>query len=143
VSDSSPTPLIVDTSVLIAVTRTDPGVINLMQIYDSRGQPLVIPALAITGASLDAHSEDADELLAGLEMLEAVTVAPLNGARQAARVARIMDGTGLAAWDAHVAAVAAAAKCPVLTLDPARWQKAARVFDPPLQVVEIADPDDG
>ena len=139
---SGPTPLILDTSVLIAVTRTDPGVINLMQIYDSRGQPLVIPALAITGASVDAHNDDANDLLAGLEMLEAVTVAPLSGARQAARVASIMDRTGLAAWDAHVAAVAAAAKCPMLTLDAAQWQQASAAFDPPLQVIEITDPGD-
>ena len=68
-SDPSPTPLIVDTSVLTAITRTDPGVINLMQIYDSRSQPLVIPALAITGASLDARDEAANDLLAGLELL--------------------------------------------------------------------------
>jgi predicted nucleic acid-binding protein len=142
VTDSSPTPLILDTSVLIAVARTDPGVMSLMQIYDSRGQPLVIPALAITGASLDVHSEDADDLLAGLEMLEAVTVAPLNGARQAARVAAIMGSTGLPAWDAHVAAVAVAAKCPILTLNTASWQQASPAFDPPLQIIEIADPAD-
>lgn len=141
-TDSSLTPLIVDTSVLIALTRTDPGVLNLMQIFDVRSQPLVIPALAITGASHDAHSEDADDLLAGLELLEAVTVAPLNGARQAAKVARIMDSAGLPAWGAHVAAVAAAAKCPVLTLDAARWQPVSSAFEPPLQIVEIADPDD-
>lgn len=137
---SARTPLIADTGALIAVTRTDPGVINLMQIFDSRGQPLVIPALAITGASLDAHDDDANDLLAGLEMLEAVTVAPLSGVRQAARVASIMDSTGLAAWDAHVAAVAAAAKCPILTLDAAKWQQASGSFDPPLQVIEITDP---
>lgn len=137
---SARTPLIADTGALIAVTRTDPGVINLMQIFDSRGQPLVIPALAITGASLDAHDDDGNDLLAGLEMLEAVTVAPLSGVRQAARVASIMDSTGLAAWDAHVAAVAAAAKCPILTLDAAKWQQASASFDPPLQVIEITDP---
>ena len=119
-SDPSPTPLIVDTSVLTAITRTDPGVIGLMQIFDARSQPLVIPALAITGASHEAHSEDSGDLLAGLEMLEIVTVAPLSGARQAAKVARIIDSTGLTSWDAHVAAVAAASKCAILTLNAAR-----------------------
>ena len=75
-------------------------------------------------------------------MLEAVTVAPLNGARQAARVAGIVASTGLDIWDAHVAAVAAAAKCPILTLDAARWKQVSGAFGPPLQIVEIADPDD-
>jgi predicted nucleic acid-binding protein len=143
VSDPSPTPLIVDTSVLTAITRTDPGVIGLMQIFDARSQPLVIPALAITGASLDAHSEDIDDLLAGLEMLETVTVASLHGARRAAKVARIIDDTGLTTWDAHVAAVAAASKCAILTLDAANWRQVSGAFDPPLQIVEIADTDEG
>jgi predicted nucleic acid-binding protein len=141
VSESSPTPLIVDTSVLIEVARADPEIMSLMQTFDAGSQPLVIPALAVTGASLDAHSGDVDDLLAGLELLENVTVAPLNGARQAAKVASVMDSTGLAAWDAHVAAVATASKCAILTLDAAKWQQVSGAFDPPLQIVEIADPD--
>ena len=86
-STPSRTPLILDTSVLTAVARGDADVIALVQEYDARGQPILIPALAIAGASLDVRSEEGDDLLAGLELLEVVTVAPLSGAEQAARLA--------------------------------------------------------
>ena len=43
---------------------------TLVPELDARGRPLVIPALAVTGASLDIHNDEADELLGGLEQLE-------------------------------------------------------------------------
>lgn len=141
-SDASPTPLILDTSVLISVARGDADVIALLQGYDARSQPLVIPALAMAGASLDARSEEADDLLAGLELLEVVTVAPLNGAEQAVRLADVVARTGLDPWDAHVAAIADVAICPILTLDAAKWQQPSADLDGPLHIVEIADPDE-
>jgi hypothetical protein len=70
VNDYTPTPFILDTSVVTAVARADPDIIGLIQGYDGRKQPMVIPSLAITGASLDARSEEADDLLAGLELRE-------------------------------------------------------------------------
>ena len=139
-SDASPTPFILDTSVLIAVARGDADVIALIRGYDARSQPLVIPALAMAGASLDARSEEADDLLAGLELLEVVTVAPLNGAEQAARLADLVARTGLDPWDAHVAASADVAICPILTLDAAKWQQPSVDLDEPLHISEIADP---
>jgi predicted nucleic acid-binding protein len=142
VSDASPAPLILDTSVLGAVARGDANIIALIQGYDARGQPIVIPALALAGASLDARSEEADDLLAGLELLEVVTVAPLNGAEQAARLAGVVARTGLDPWDAHVAAIADVAICPILTLDAAKWQQPSADLDDPLHIVEIADPGD-
>lgn len=59
------TPLILETSVLIAVARGDADVIAVDQGYDARHQPIVIPVLCLAGASLDARSEEADDLLAG------------------------------------------------------------------------------
>lgn len=141
-SDASLTPLILDTSVLIAVARGDADVIALIQGYDACSQPIVIPALALAGASLDARSEEADDLLAGLELLEVVTVAPLNGAEQAARLADVVARTGLDPWDAHVAVIADVAICPILTLDAAKWQQPSADLDEPLHIVEIADPGD-
>jgi predicted nucleic acid-binding protein len=134
------TPYILDTSVLIAVARGDTDIMALIQGYDAAGQPLVIPALAIAGASLDTRGEDTDDLLAGLELLEAVTVAPLRGAQQATRLAAIVTITGLDLWDAHVAAVADASVCPIVTLDAAKWQQPAASFEHPLYIIEIADP---
>lgn len=140
-SDISPTPLILDTSVLTAVARGDADIIALIQGYDARNQPIVIPVLAIAGASLDARSEEADDLLAGLELLETVTIAPVNGAEQATRLADVVARTALDPWDAHVAAIADVAICPVLTLDAAKWRRPARGLDDPLHIIEIIDPD--
>lgn len=139
-SDVTPAPIILDCSVLTAVARGDSDIIGLIQGYDDRHQPMVIPALAITGASLDARSEEADELLAGLELLDMVTVAPLNGSEQAARLASVLARTGLDPWDAHVAAIADVAICPILTLNLPKWQESTANLDEPLHIIEIADP---
>ena len=42
-----------------------------------------------------------------------------------------------------MAAVADAAVCPILTLDPAKWRQHARDLDDPLHIIELADPGDG
>jgi len=102
---------------------------------------MVVPVLTITAASLDVRSEEADELLEGLELLGNAEIAPLRGAEQAARLAAVIARTGLEPWDAHVAAVADAAVCPILTLDAAKWREHARDLDEPLHFFEIADPD--
>jgi hypothetical protein len=106
VSEATAPPFVLDTSVVTGVARGDPDIIALLQGYDARGQLLVIPALAIAGASLDARSEEADDLLGSLELLENVTIAPLRGTEQAARLADIIAKTGLDPWDAHATAIA-------------------------------------
>jgi predicted nucleic acid-binding protein len=142
VSTPTRTPLILDTSVLTAVARGDADIIALVQEYDARGQPIVIPALAIAGASLGIRTEEGDDLLAGLELLEVVTVAPLSGAEQAARLAHLVARTGLDPWGAHVAAIADVAISPILTLNAAKWEHASADLDDPLHIIEIADPGD-
>ncbi len=139
-SGQTPTPFVLDTSVVTAVARADPDVIGLIQGYDSRNQPMVIPSLAITGAWLDARNEEADDLLAGLELLDNVTVAPLKGAEQAARLAGVIARTGLDPWDAHAAAIADVAICPILTLNAGKWRDAVADLDEQLHIIEIADP---
>jgi predicted nucleic acid-binding protein len=142
VSEASAPPFVLDTSVVTAVARGDPDIIGLIQEYDLRGQLLVIPALAIAGASLDARSEDADDLLGGLELLTNVTIVPLRGTEQAARLADIIARTGLDAWDAHAAAIADVAMYPVLTLDAAKWRPRSADLGEPFHIVEISDQDD-
>ena len=102
---------------------------------------MVMPALACAGASLDARSDEADDLLAGAELLESVTAAPLSGAEQAARLAGVIARTALDTWDAHTAAIADAAICPILTLDGAKWREPSADLDEPLHIVEITDPE--
>ena len=138
-----PPPYVLDVSVLTAVARFDASIMTLIQGYDARGQPLVAPAMALTGASLDVRSEDADDLLEGIERLDSADIAPLRDAEQAVRLAAVIARTGLDPWDAHVAAVADAAVCPILTLDAAKWREHSADLDEPLHIIEITDPDQG
>lgn len=137
-----PTPWVLDISVLVEVARGDTRTMTLVQELDARGRPLVILALAVTGASLDIHSDEAAELLEGLERLKNAMTAALRDAEQAVRLAAVIARTGLDPWDAHVAAVAEAAVCPILTHDAARWREHAADLDEPLHFIEIADPDE-
>ena len=137
-----PTPWILDSSVLVEVARGDTRTMSLVQELDARGQPLVIPVLAVTGASLDIRSDEAAELLEGLERLKNAMTAALRDAEQAVRLAAVIARTGLDPWDAHVAAVADAAVCPILTLNGTRWREHTADLDEPLHLIEIADPDE-
>jgi len=141
VTDHLPTPYLLDMSVLTEIARGDSDLIGLVQRYDAQKQPLVIPALAITGASLDVRSEEGDDLLGGLDLFDQVTIAPLAGTDQALALASMISRTGLTPWDAHVAAIADVAVLPILTLDRAKWEEPSRILDEPLHIREIADPD--
>jgi predicted nucleic acid-binding protein len=137
------TPYVLDVSVLVAVARGDMAIMTFIQRLDGIGQPMVIPLLAITAASLDVRSDEADELLAGLELLGNAEIAPVQGAEQAARLAAVIARTGLDPWDAHVAAVADASICPILTLQAEKWRQHSSDLDEPLHIIEIADPGEG
>jgi predicted nucleic acid-binding protein len=135
-------PLVLDASVLIEAARGDAGVMTLLQGYDADGQPLILPVLAVTAASPDMRSEDAEAILHGLERLENAMAAPVRDVEQAVRLATVIARTQLDSYDAHVAAVADAAVCAILTLDPVKWREHAGDLDEPLHFVEIADPGD-
>ena len=138
-----PAPWALDVSVLAEVAHGDARTMTLVQEFDGRGRPLVIPALAVTGAALDIRTDEAADLLEGLERLENAMTAPLQGAEQASRLAAVIARTGLDPWDAHVAAVADASVCPILTLNAAKWRQHAGDLDDRLHFIEIADPDQG
>jgi predicted nucleic acid-binding protein len=138
-----PAPWVLDVSVLAEVARGDARTMALVQELDGRGRPLVIPALAVTGAALDIRSDEAADLLEGLERLENAMTAPLQGAEQATRLAAVITRTGLDPWDTHVAAVADTSVCPILTLNAAKWRQHAGDLEDRLHFIEIADPDQG
>ncbi|SEU47042.1 PIN domain-containing protein [Nonomuraea wenchangensis] len=133
------TPYLFDVSVLTEIARGDADLIRLVQRWDADHQPMVLPALAMTGASLDARTAEADDLLGGLDLFDRVEIAPLAGADQALALATIMARTGLEAPDAHVAAIADAAVLPILTLDRAKWEEASRAVEEPFHIREIDD----
>lgn len=141
-SGATPTPLILDVSVLVAIARGNTGVMTLIQDYAADGQPLVVPVLAITAASSDMRSDEATDLLGGLELFENISIAPLQGVEQGVTLAAVMARTELDPWDAHVAAVADAAVGPILTMDAAKWRQHSGDLDEPLHIVEITDPDE-
>ncbi|GII94387.1 hypothetical protein [Sinosporangium siamense] len=137
----TPTPYILDTGVLAEIARGDSDLLGLVLAYDAQGQPMVVPALAMAGASLAVRSAEGDDLLAGLDLLPQVTVAPLKGADQATALAAVISRTGLEPWDAHTAAIADVSICPILTLNAAHWAEPSRALDEPLHIREIADPE--
>lgn len=141
-SSPVPAPWVLDVSVLVAVARADIRIMTFVQALDARGRPLIIPALAVTGASLDMRSDEVAELLEGLERLGNALTAPLRDAEQAIRLAAVIARTGLDPWDAHVAAVADASVCPIVTLDAAKWRQHENDLDDRLHIIEIADPDE-
>ncbi|GII52704.1 hypothetical protein Pth03_10930 [Planotetraspora thailandica] len=141
-SSFTPTPHILDTSILSDVARGDANLIGFLQGFDQAGQALVIPTLAAAGALRDSRGlPDAQALLVGLAAFERATVAPLDGIHQVAKLADVMAITGLDIYDAHVAAIADVAICPILTIDAVKWKGPARALEQPLHIVEIVDPD--
>lgn len=141
-SDHTPTPLILDTTVLGELARGDIDTIGLVQSFDAQRQPMVVSALAITWTVLDCQTEESIDAMHGLALLDEVTVAPLKDAPQATSLAGIMTVTGLDAWNAHVAGLANVAVCPILTRNSARWQQASEALAEPLYLIEISDPGD-
>jgi hypothetical protein len=140
-SGAASTPWVLDTSVLTAIARGDTRVMTLVQALDAAGRPLVIPALAVTAAALDIRTEEAIDLLRGLELIDNATTAPLHDTRQAIRVAEVIAVTELDPWEAHVAAVADASICPILTLNGDKWREHSNDLDDPLHCIEISDPE--
>ncbi|GAA0404182.1 hypothetical protein Acor_24360 [Acrocarpospora corrugata] len=141
-SDHTPTPYILDTSVLQELVRGDGDLISLIQDFDRTGQPMVAPVLAVAGALLANRGvADAEALLAGLSAFGSVVVAPLDGVDQAADLIDMISATGLDPWDAHVAAIANISVCPILTMNAAVWQDSSAALEHPLHTIEIAEPD--
>jgi hypothetical protein len=143
VTSPTPPPLVLDCSVLSEIARADTDTIGMVLRYDAIGQPMVLPTLAITNAVLDTHTEEANDLLHGIASLQQSMVAPLLDAKQAARLATVIALTGLEVWEAHVAMVADASICRVLTYDAPKWAEPSRALEHRLHIVEIADPDEG
>ncbi|MEV2270973.1 PIN domain-containing protein [Nonomuraea africana] len=142
-SDFSPTPHILDSTILADIARGDADLIGFLQDFDRAGQALVIPSLTTAGALLDSRGlPDAQQLLAGLAAFERTTVAPLDGVHQAAKLADMIAITGLSPYDAHVAAIADVAVCPILTLNAAHWDAPSRALSQRLTIVEVAEPEE-
>lgn len=136
-----PTPWVLDAGVVTELARGDYDLMIFIQRLDAEGQPMMIPVLALAGAALDTRTEDAEAIIVGLGRLGGVTVVPVADTEQAVRLANAAARTGLGAWDAHVAAVADAEVCPILTLNGAKWEDHLLDLGAPLSIIDIAEPD--
>jgi hypothetical protein len=84
--------------------------------------------------------DDSADSLRGLPDLDNALSAPVADVGQALRLVEIAERAGLDMGAAHVAAVADASVCPILTLDAERWRRASAQLPEPLHIIEIADP---
>lgn len=134
-------PLILDTGILIELARGDSNLMEMVARFDAEGQPMVLSVLALSAASVDAGSKDSADLLLGIATMQQITVAGLREPDHGVALASAITCTGLDWGDAHVAAIADASVCPVLTLNKHHWEQAAHCFDHPLHIIEIADPE--
>lgn len=69
--------------------------------------------------------------------------AALRDVEQAAHLMTVISRTGPSPWDAHVAAVADASVCAILTLDAPKWREHSSDLDERLYFIEISDPEEG
>lgn len=133
-------PLILDTGFLTELARGDLNLMEMVARWDEQGQPMVMSVVAVAAAARDAGSKDAVDLLLGIATMDHIAVAGLREPEHGITLASVLSRTDLDWGNAHVAALADTSVCPVLTLAGEDWTAAARVFDEPLQVIEIADP---
>lgn len=139
---AAPQPWVLDASVLTAVARADRQAMIFLAEVDAAGRTLVIPVLAVTGASLDMRAGGAAGLLEGVARLGSAMTAQVHDAGQAVQLAAVISRTGLDPWDAHVATVADESVCPIITLDAAKWREHAHDLDEPLHFIKIEDPEE-
>lgn len=133
-------PYVLDDLTLTEVARGDADLTELLLSFDAAGQALVVPVLAAAAAYRDCPSADAADSLRGMPELDHAMSAPVGDVTQAIRLIEIAKKTGLDVCAAHVAAVADASVCPILTVDGDRWRRASASLPDPLFIVEIADP---
>lgn len=136
----TPPPYVADVSILAALSRADQQVGTLLQSLDRQGQQVAVPVLAITGAFLGAPGrEDRDLLDDALERFGIIIIAPLRDKAQAIDLARAIGRAGLDPWDAHVAAVARASGCRILTVNGPKWREHEHDLGKRLEFVQVED----
>lgn len=135
---------VLDVTVLADCARGDAELIGMIQQFDVDHVTLIVPALAVTGATIDVGgAPEQVALIRGICRLDSARFAGLTEFDDAAELARLRFVTTLEhLWDVHTAEVALNRGVPVLTLDHGRWREAVRETGGDLSVVEVSDLDD-
>ncbi|MER5318537.1 hypothetical protein [Streptosporangium roseum] len=134
--------LVLDVSVLTECARGDVGIINLIQQFDADRKPLIIPAMAVTGATVELGG-DQDQLavVSGLCRLDSANLTAVSNFKDGVEIGQVLIEVESCTtpWDAHAVTEALLHRCPILTTDYARWKGIVQDLSGGLTIVEIAD----
>lgn len=136
---------ILDASLLAEVGRGDNDVIALLQALDAADVAIVVPALAVTGATVEtAATNEQLAVMRGVGRLDSATFAALAAFDDTVDLGRMRLETDAPSqlWDVQTALQAVLRNCPILTTDAARWDAAEKELSGQLTVVEISQLDD-
>ncbi|MFI0424900.1 hypothetical protein [Spongiactinospora sp. 9N601] len=113
---------VLDTRLLIEAGRGDSDVVALLQVLDAADMTIVVPALAVTGAIVDAATDDQLALMRGIGRLDSATFAGLAEYDDAADLGAMRSEPhgDHELWDVQTVLRAALRGCPILTVDAAR-----------------------
>ncbi|WP_433253115.1 hypothetical protein ACQPYK_09095 [Streptosporangium sp. CA-135522] len=129
-------------SVLTECARGDVGIINLIQRFDADGKPLIIPAMTVTGATVElGGNQDQLAVISGLCRLDSASVPAVNDFKDGVEIGQVLVEVEacVTSWDAHAVTEALLHRCPILTADYARWKDVIQDLPGGPTVVEIAD----
>lgn len=136
---------VLDAPLLAEVGRGDNDVIALLQQLDADNISIIVPALALTGATIEtAATNEQLAVIRGVGRLDSAHFAALAAFDDTTDLARMRLEVDAPEelWDVQTALQAVLRSCPVLTTDAARWQATQDELAGQLIVVEVSQLDD-
>ncbi|GII91900.1 hypothetical protein [Sinosporangium siamense] len=136
---------VLDAALLAQAGHGDGDVIALLQQLDAAQVSLIVPALAVTGATVEAAAtNDQLAVIRGVGRLDAADFAGLTAFDDATDLARMrLEGDQPdELWDVQTCLQAVLRNCPILTTDAARWKSTVQALGGQLVVVEVSQLDD-
>ncbi|SDL75479.1 hypothetical protein SAMN05421874_128104 [Nonomuraea maritima] len=134
---------VLDALLLAEVSRGDPDVIALLQELDASQIPMIVPALAITGATVEtAATADQLAVMRGVGRLGSTRLAALSVFDDSVDLAHMRKEMEGDLWDVQTALQAVLRGCPILTVDGTHWETTARALWGHLVVVQVSQLDE-
>ncbi|MFI1914617.1 hypothetical protein [Nocardia sp. NPDC020380] len=138
------TGFVLDDTVIHAFAFADNSVVGLISALVSHDTRLSIPAVTLALAQARLSDTQCDEVNGMADNLEHVRLETLSTTWQVTDLSRIVGLLGndpdMAA--AHAIAVARHLDWPILTADRARWADITATMPWPVELVELAEPDE-
>ncbi|MFI7637815.1 hypothetical protein [Nonomuraea sp. NPDC049400] len=136
---------VLDAALLAEVGRGDNDVIALLQQLDAANISIIVPALAVTGATVETVATNEQlAVIRGVGRLDSTTFAALVAFDDVTDLARMRleVRSPEELWDVQTALHAVLRNCPILTTDAKRWQATLDEMAGQLLVVEVSLLDD-